>query len=201
MLTPSFGTNDNVTFNQTVTDIDAKYAINKNPLVTSSRPYAGYRVTYSKDPKSIDGRPMLSYITPSITANANETPIAQYVSHPSDFTYIVLPGTTLMAKCLFFTPTDLIISFKGSSSVQNFKHDLYAQFTAADLGALVESTGVKIQGTNNTVTGSFVKDLVKAWNVLMSALIEHVKTPNSRLFLSGHSLGGAYCSLFGLILF
>lgn len=149
--------------------------------------------------KGENGLPMESYSL--VVAKPNDQKYATYISTHGDMTCLVLNASKVKSNPnSILLPTDVFVVFKGSSTISNFKHDLYAQFTAADLGALVESTGVKIQGTNNTVTGSFVKDLVRAWNVLMSALIEHVKAPNSRLFLSGHSLGGAYCSLFGLIL-
>jgi hypothetical protein len=149
--------------------------------------------------KGENGLPMESYSL--VVAKPNDPKYATYISTHGDMTCLVLNASKVRSNPnSILLPTDVFVVFKGSSTISNFKHDLYAQFTAADLGELVKSTGVKIQGTNNTVTGSFVKDLVRAWNVLMSALIDHVQAPNSRLFLSGHSLGGAYCSLFGLIL-
>lgn len=199
MLSPSFGTNDNVTFNQTITNIDAKYALASLTSITK-RPYAGYRVKSSQDPKSIDGRPMLSYITPSITANANETPIAQYVSHPSDFTYIVVPGSALMTRCPFFTATDLAISFKGSSTVQNFKHDLYSTFTPRNLAEIMPpgtQMSSDVKGKQIIVSQSFINPINEAWSILRDTIL---KSKPTRLFITGHSLGGAYSSLVSFIM-
>jgi hypothetical protein len=100
------------------------------------------------------------------------------------------------------TGSDVIVSFKGSSTVDNFKHDLMSQFTAADIGQLVASLGIKVPGEKNFVTGSFVQPLVAGWSALVRGLTEHcaAATGGVRLFLTGHSLGGAYCTLFGFML-
>jgi len=98
-----------------------------------------------------------------------------------------------------FLPTDVIVSFKGSSTMDNFKHDLMSQFSASDIAKLVLPTGVKIQNSG-LVTGSFIGPIVNAWAALMKAMNEHVKANDTRLFLTGHSLGGAYTSLFAYIL-
>jgi hypothetical protein len=145
------------------------------------------------------GLPMESYSL--VVAKPKDPKYATYISTHGDMTCLVLNASKVKSNPnSILLSTDVFVVFKGSSTIKNFKHDLASQFSAADLGALVASIGVKIQGTNNTVTGSFVKELVKGWNTIMSALIEHVKAPNTRLFLSGHSLGGAFCTLFGLIL-
>jgi hypothetical protein len=84
--------------------------------------------------------------------------------------------------------------------MENLKHDVLAQIGASDLGELVKSIGVVVQGERNLVTASFVKPLVTGWAALMAGLVEHVKVDGTRLFICGHSMGGAQASLFAFIL-
>jgi len=156
------------------------------------------RQAVSSQPGDGSGRPMESY---SLKAGTGANKYGTYVSAPNDMTCLFINASKVRANTnSILKPSDVIVSFKGSSTVSNFKHDLMSQFTAADLGALVSSLGITVQGEKNFVTGSFVKPLVKAWHALTRALTEHCVTADGRLFCTGHSLGGAYCTLFGFIL-
>lgn len=140
-------------------------------------------------------------------ANPGENSYATYISTPSDMTCLIINASKIMKTTpnpnSILKETDVFVSFKGSSTIKNFWHDLKSQFTASDLGILVESIGVKVKKDEdglNLVTGAFVKPLVKAWSTLMPALSGYITADETRLFLCGHSLGGAYCSLFAFIL-
>lgn len=136
------------------------------------------------------------------------TKYATYVCSPENVTCIVANTNAGNGRLLpkyninsIFKDTDVIMAFKGSSTLIDFKHDFMSQLTGADLQSLIGPvTGIRVANTSNIVTGSFIKPLVAAWSVLMQALSDHVKGPNTRLFITGQSLGGAYCSLMGFIL-
>jgi hypothetical protein len=183
IMSPAFGTADNVAVSAKITELDAKYN--------------GLRRTPSAYPGGKDGRPMQSYvITPSAGAGSL---LGQYVSSPSDLTYMFLTGATLQSKFSFFQPSDLVLVFKGSSTVKNFQHDLYSQFTPSDLSKIMPpgtamSTGA---GKNNIVPSSFIKPILESWELLKQGLTTFNPT---RLFVTGHSLGGAYASLFTFIM-
>jgi hypothetical protein len=184
VIQKSLGLSNDVV-NKVITAYDAKYAGEKRQPIKSQ---AGDGA----------GRPMESY---SLVPGSGANKYATYVSSPEDMTCLFISAAKVRANPnSILKASDVIVSFKGSSTADNFKHDLMSQFTAADLGALLRPIGVTVAGAENNVTGSFVKPLVNAWSALSKALGEHFKAPGGRLFLTGHSLGGAYCTLFGFIL-
>jgi len=174
--------------NKVISAYDAKFKKEKTMPITSQ---AGEGT----------GRPMESYSLVSGDAVAKGgQKYGTYVSSSEDMTCLFLNASKVKANPnSILLPTDVIVSFKGSSTMDNFKHDLMSQFTAAELQKLVAATGVKI-GSGGLVTGSFIGPLVNAWAALMKAMNEHIVADGTRLFLTGHSLGGAYTSLFAFIL-
>ena len=180
-----FGKDDNPAVNAQITQLDSKYSSMRRTPV---------------DPAKNQGRPMQSYATPACTTQQPAgTEVLTYVSSPSDVTFLIIGGKQLREKSgiAFFNDDDLVICFKGSSTMKNFKHDLYSQFNATDLNELVQPAGLKL--TDNPVgkvTGAFVKPLIKVWATLKREIAS--KNPK-RLFITGHSLGGAYASMFAFI--
>jgi hypothetical protein len=101
-----------------------------------------------------------------------------------------------------FKASDVIISFKGTNTFKEAIHDLKSQFMRADLKVLAESLGFTVppSDSDSFINGSFAKILMDAWDVLIDAVTQHSGEGDFRLFCTGHSLGGAYCTLFGFIL-
>jgi len=183
----AFGKDDNPAVNNQITQLDSKYSSMRRTPV---------------DPAKNEGRPMQSYATPLCPPDQVQpagSEVLTYVSSPSDVTFLIVGGKHLREKSGidFFKDDDLVICFKGSSTMKNFKHDLYSQFNATDLNELVQPAGLKL--TDNPVgkvTGAFVKPLIKIWATLKREIAS--KNPK-RLFITGHSLGGAYASMFAFI--
>jgi hypothetical protein len=165
LKSPAFGMFDNKAVNDLITVTDRKFIPKRRKTGTTPRP-------------------MLSYIGEAVSTKTGSG-IARYVSTPDDVTFLLLSGSHLSLKIPFFQQGDVILSFKGSSTVDNFKHDLYSQFTRAEI-----SPGC-------FVPGSFLKHLNENFSVIQQGLTDFKPT---RLFITGHSLGGAYASLCAYLL-
>lgn len=181
ILKDSFGKNNDVV-NMTVTKYDKQFLAQKRMPISSQAGEPG------------TSRPPESY---SLVPSDGTNPYGVYVSSPSDCTVLFVKATQLSPNPnSMFLPTDLFISFKGSSTMKNFKHDIMSQFSAGKLISL--ASGV-IDNDVGKVTLAFVKPIIKAWKVLIKGL-EDFTSDGCRVFLTGHSLGGAYTSLFAFIL-
>lgn len=182
VIKESFGSNNDEA-NATITKYDRQFAATRKVPVTSQAGEPGNT-----------GRPAESY---SLVPSDGTNPYGIYISSPSDCTAMLIKATVMKPNPnSAFLPTDLFVSFKGSSTMKNFKHDLMSQFSAGELRSVVGAIMTKDVGN---VPIAFVKPIMKVWSALMKGL-ETLTTENCRLFLTGHSLGGAFTSLFGFIL-
>ena len=153
------------------------------------------RFTPSAAPNSIEGRPPQSYIGVYGTGGADVRPFARYISTPSDVTFMFVSGSKL--KCSAFRPDDVVLVFKGSSTMKNFKHDLYAGVKGyVDLSSVFPELP-SVAGRTNGVPKGFVSPLQKAFHLVKQGLADFKPR---RLFITGHSLGGAYATLCAFVL-
>ena len=180
ILDPEFMNTDNKVANDLITKYD--------------RQFLSLRTQPSTDPGAIQNRPMKSYTIDLLPQQPTSQSFCHYVSSPADLTFFILKGD----KVPGLLPTDAVISFKGSSTVDNFKHDLMSQFTPLALDAHMPA-GLKMSSpvTGNIVPGSFLTHITDSWEFLDSSIKAYAPT---RLFVTGHSLGGAFATLFTFIL-
>jgi hypothetical protein len=144
------------------------------------------------------GLPMESFSIKK--AAASDKKYGTYISTPGDLTCLFLSAHKLKENPnSIFKKNDLFIAFKGSSTVSNFKDDFLSQFIFTNLSTAVAPIGIKVPEGKLRVPKSFIQPIIKGWSALEKALEEHV-TDECRIFLCGHSLGGAFCSLFGFLL-
>jgi len=184
VINSSLGRSNDIV-NKVITAYDSIYAKERRQPITSQSGEG-------------TGRPMESY---SLVKGSGENKYGTYISTPDDMTCLFVNASKVAKNPnSILSDQDIIVSFKGSSTMANMKHDLMTQFTATDLGKLIASLGIKVEGTDNFVVGSLIKPLINAWPALIQGLSDHCKLEGTRLFLTGHSLGGGYCSLFAFIL-
>ena len=184
VMSMAFGRPVNADVNDVITQLDKKYADKCRTPV---------------DPAKNEGRPMQSYAEPKCDAvQPPNSEILTYVSSPSDVTFLIVGGKHLNSKSKndFFKEDDLVVCFKGSSTMKNFKHDLYSQFVASELNELVPAGLTLTDKPVGKVAGAFVKPLMKSWPILVREI--NAKNPK-RLFITGHSMGGAHATMFAFI--
>ena len=189
IINPEFGKANNELVNNMITKI--------------TDTYVAERMENSNYKNSIDGRPMKSYVIKESEGKGKL--LGTYISSPNDCTCMFLKGSDINLKCDFFQESDLIIVFKGSSTLNNFKDDLYSQVTGDNLSNFLTPLGLKMSSPfkkNNIVPGSFVHLITDIWNII-SFFLNFYKPNNDqkqRVFITGHSLGGALSSIFTFIL-
>jgi hypothetical protein len=173
-----------------------------NKLITVfDKDYATEARTALPSPPGLNGRPMKSYI---VKGQENLQPLsigyASYISTGYDVTCLLLDASKVKQnQNSIFTNDDILITFKGSSTIQNFIDDLKSM-KPVDFSVALQQIGLQVQGLGN-VAGGFVFPLLHALPSLRRALNERMSGKNvSRLFITGHSLGGAYATFFGWIL-
>lgn len=127
----------------------------------------------------------------------------RYISSPEDCTCIIVDAkyvTNTNNKNSIFNGSDIFISFKGSSTMQNFKHDLMSQFSAGEFSTELKKIGINVEPMGN-VTVAFVRPILNIFSNLIKELSYFLIKHNSkRIFITGHSLGGAYATFFTWIL-
>ena len=191
----SFG-KSNTTVNDSITKFDKQYQFERTIPV----------FTQLGEPGS--DRPHESY---SLTKSNGENPYGIYISTPSECTVLVVKASKMNRDDInhdimhnnVFENNDVFVTFRGTSSFKNIKHDLLSQFQIETIGNLMKELlyDVPILDTECKIPKSFVQPLLKAFRTILKAIIE-LSDPKdkNKLFITGHSLGGAYSTLFGFIL-
>ena len=153
-------------------------------------------------------RPMESYSLGPIPKGTN---YGTYISTPEGVTCLITNANVTNKKneqCILeitnnhsiLKENDIIITFKGTSILNEILHDIKSQFTPKEMSTIVKNIGLNIPEQGN-VAGAFLNTLINAWGYIKNALVNHTNgKTNIRLFITGHSLGGAYAGLLTYIL-
>jgi hypothetical protein len=179
--------------------------VNKLIIIYDNK-FKNERITpiYSQKGNLGSNLPMESYSL--VVAKKDDPKYATYISTYDNMACMILNASKIKFNPnSILLPTDVFVTFKGCNVLTDYENIIKSQFKFSEnLEDLLLQVGVKIRGTNNKVIGSIVKDIIKGWYAIIKALTEHIKITNSnneiRLFLTGCSTGGAYSTLFGLIL-
>ena len=190
IISPEFKYNDNKAVNDLITLLDSNY----NNLRRTTTNYTN----------SEYGRPMESYVIQESLDNNKDNLLGTYISSPSDLTCLFLKGSDFTGLAdNFFKPSDLIIVFKGSSTAKNFQHDILSQvLPPKNLKDILSPMIIKSTKDNNIVPVAFVTPIIGIWDIIKDTLNKY-KPQNGekqRIFITGHSLGGAFASMLTFIL-
>jgi len=203
--------NDCATLNNTLTNLDRRYLgkkmkegphnhANVSTQGKAGTPSAGINQGIRAKRRGQETlRPMESYcLVPSVQPGMSP---CRYVSSPNDVTFMATRGDLLSTKTTFgLTPQDLIISFKPSSTIENFKDDvrtLTSVISSTEFGQYTPPGFPRIPETSGKVPAGFMDPLMKSWSFISQMLSDYKPT---RVFVTGHSLGAAFATLLGFML-
>lgn len=178
---------------QTILRLDKEYAKQKRSALRDQ-----------KEASVAEGIPHESYAlgsAPDTTTHRYGT----YIATNEVLTALIIDTTVAKGILLEkgpFRNTDVILSFKGTNTLKEAVHDIKSTVMRTDLKDVVETLGFTVpsKDKDSFINGSFTNILMDAWDILIQGVTEHSGTGPFRLFCTGHSLGGAYCTLFGFIL-
>jgi hypothetical protein len=125
-------------------------------------------------------------------------PLIRYISSPTDTTCMVVSPTALKPNPnSILQPTDCMVVFKGSSSIRNWEKN----FRSVAPGNFAQAISPVVQGAppGISVATAFVVPIVEIFDTILEA-IEKVCPGNTRIFVFGHSKGGAEAELFGAMI-
>ena len=191
------------------TDFGKENHIVMNRLKSLDQLYAKERTTViSSQPTPIPGTPNESYaLGPAPDVSLRQAKYGTFISTRKHLTAFVINTNVskgiLLNTDLPFKPSDVIICFKGTNTPKELMHDIKSQFGSVSLGKVMKSLGFPLENPvhdSAKISHSFARVLVAAWDILIRAVNEHSSIEPFRLVCCGHSLGGAYCTLFGFFL-
>jgi hypothetical protein len=130
--------------------------------------------------------------------HGGKQPLIRYISSPTDTTCMVVsPSALKQNPNSILQSTDCILTFKGSSSIRNWEKNLRS-VAPGDFSAAISSL-VSGCPTGINVAISYVVPIIEIWNDILGAM-EKVCPGNTRIFVFGHSKGGAEAELAGCML-
>ena len=127
--------------------------------------------------------------------HGGKQPLIQYISSPTDTTCMVVSPSALKPNPnSILQPTDCMVVFKGSSSIRNWEKN----FRSVAPGNFAQAINPVVQGApaDISVATAFVVPIVEIFDNILQA-IDKVSPGNTRIFVFGHSKGGAEAELFG----
>jgi hypothetical protein len=127
--------------------------------------------------------------------NGGQQPIVRYISSPIDTTCIVInPSILAQNDNTIFKQGDCIVTFKGSSSIRNWEKNVRAS-AHGDFATAVKDV-IPSFPPQISVSVSYVTPIVEIFDQIVEAM-DKVCPGNTRIFVFGHSKGGAECELAG----
>jgi len=163
--------------NEVITKYDNKYKDMRTQPIKSQR---------GDDSDKNDIRPMESYSIKK--SDGTQQKYATYIATPDDMVCLIVNASKVKKNNnSILNDHDIILAFKGTNSIENVETDFAALFAT----------------TRAHIDSAFLKPILNGWNVLIKALIKHIEligNHETRLFMTGQSLGGAFCTLFGFLL-
>jgi hypothetical protein len=168
-------------------------------ITTYDHKYLSQRVSYTKGVPAPDSYTMIN----QCAGEKSDKPLVKYISSPTDTTCMVVnPSAIIPNENSIILPTDGIIVFKGSSSLRNWSKNLGSLVSGSLNASLIKKFGSTLQANPDfKITTSFLNPLLEIFDSIVNDGFSSVfSTPPTRVFVFGHSKGGAECEIMGMLL-
>ena len=132
---------------------------------------------------------------------AKHPPLGSYITNHTNFSAFVMKAADLpKGHYNTFLPNDVIVSFSGLQIIDGFLKDLFLPPMLKEFRTLVGDripqlgSGLPLGSVPTIFANPLLENLAE-----LEMALQAILTPNARLFVTCHSYGGAFATLFGFL--
>lgn len=175
-----------------------------NKVITHyDKKYSSKKFSYTKKLNGASIPAPDSYDIQPCSIGPQPVPLMKYISSPTDTTCFVATAKLVQKNTYsILQDDDVIVTFKGSSSIRNWGKNL-ASLVTTNINKVLTKYNIPelpLFKEDFEVATSFLYPIMEIIKDIIKAIGEVSENKVKRIFVFGHSKGGAECELFGIVL-